>query len=391
MGAPKDLRGKAAIVGVGLYGCGEAPGHTEVDMAVKAAQIAVADAGLTMADIDGICTCSTAASMFPMSVIEHLGIKPSFIEGTCIGGSSFVEHILPAMMALEFGICNAVLVTYGSVQRTGEIDRAALAKARATTEPYNHEKIYSPIMPVSAYAMAARRHMHEFGTTREQMAEVAVAARKWANLNPDAFRHGDLSVEDVLGARPLASPFTVADCCLVTDGAGAFVLTRADRAKDLKQKPVYVMGVGSACWNFRISEMPSLTTTCASQSGADAYAMSGMSAADIQHVMLYDAFTINPILFLEDLGFCKKGEGGAFVSGGRIEPGGALPLNTNGGGLSCVHPGMYGVFTVIESVQQIRGECGDRQVAGVDVSLAHGNGGTLSSQCTAVLGSEAAL
>lgn len=391
MASPTSLRGKAAIVGVATYGCGEAPGNTEMDLAIKASRAAIEDAGLKLSDIDGIATCNTANAMWPLSVIEHLGIRPSFIEGTCIGGSSFVEHILPAMMALEHGICNAVLVTYGSVQRTGEMDRKAMAKARAAMAPYDYETVYQPPMPVGAYALAATRHMHEYGTTREQLAEVAVAARKWANLNPEAFMQGDLSVEDVLNARPVSTPFTVRDCCLVTDGGGAFVMTRADRAKDLKQKPAYVLGAGSAAWHSKITNLENLTVTCASQSGKEAFAMAGLTPADVNHVMLYDAFTINPILFLEDLGFCKKGEGGAFVSDGRIAPGGSLPLNTNGGGLSCVHPGMYGVYTVIESVLQLQGRAGERQVKDVNISLAHGNGGVLSSQCTALLGTEAAL
>lgn len=391
MPKPSDLRGKTAVVGVATYGSGEAPGNTEMDLAIKASKLAIADAGLTLADIDGIATCSTSNAMWPLSVIEHLGIKPSFIEGTCIGGSSFVEHMLPAAMALEYGICNAVLVCYGSVQRTGEMDRKAMAQARAAMAPYDYETVYSPPMPVGAYAMAAQRHMHQYGTTRENLAEVAVAARKWANLNPEAFMQGDLSVEDVLNARPVSTPFTVRDCCLVTDGGGAFVMTRADRAKDLKKKPVYMLGAGSAAWHQKITNLPDLTVTCASQSGKEAFAMAGMTPADVQHLMLYDAFTINPVLFLEDLGFCPKGEGGRFVSDGKIAPGGSLPLNTNGGGLSCVHPGMYGVYTVIESVQQLRGEGGARQAGQIDVSLAHGNGGVLSSQCTAILGTDAAL
>jgi len=178
----------------------------------------------------------------------------------------------------------------------------------------------------------------------------------------------------------------VRDCCLVTDGGGAFVLVRADRARDLPQKPVYVLGNATANWNRQISSMHDLTVTAASQSGREAFAMAGMKPADMGVVQLYDAFTINTLLFLEDLGFCKKGEAGAFVEGGGIAPGGHLPVNTNGGGLSCTHPGMYGIFTVIEAVRQLRGEGGERQVQGVQTALAHGNGGTLSSQSTAILG-----
>jgi acetyl-CoA acetyltransferase len=184
----------------------------------------------------------------------------------------------------------------------------------------------------------------------------------------------------------VADPLTVRDCCLVTDGAGAFVLVRSDRARDLARTPVHVLGTATACWNRQISAMPDLTVTAASQSGAAAYAMAGLTAREVDVAALYDAFTINTILFLEDLGFCAKGEGGAFVEGGGIAPGGRLPVNTNGGGLSCTHPGMYGIFALIEAVRQLRDEGGERQVAGARVALAHGNGGTLSSQATAILG-----
>jgi len=220
---------------------------------------------------------------------------------------------------------------------------------------------------------------------------VAVAARGWAQLNPEAFMRDPLSIDDVLKSRMVSDPLSVRDCCLVTDGGGAYVLVRADRAKDLPHKPVYVLGNATAVWNRQISSMPDLTVTAASQSGREAYAMAGLSAKDMNVVQLYDAFTINTLLFLEDLGFCKKGEGGAFVEGGAIAPGGKLPVNTNGGGLSCVHPGMYGIFALIEAVRQLRGDCGARQVMGAQTALAHGNGGTLSSQATAILGTAEAL
>jgi acetyl-CoA acetyltransferase len=220
---------------------------------------------------------------------------------------------------------------------------------------------------------------------------VAVAARSWAQRNPDAFMRDPLTVDDVLKARVIADPLTVRDCCLVTDGAGAFVLQRADAAKAGPQTPAYVLGTATACTNRQISAMPDLTVTAAKASGERAFAMAGLQPKDVQVAELYDAFTINTILFLEDLGFCAKGEGGALVESGAIAPGGRLPVNTNGGGLSCTHPGMYGIFALIEAVQQLRGQGGERQVAGAQVALAHGNGGTLSSQATAILGTEATL
>jgi len=386
MTAMKQLRGSAAIAGVATYGCGESPGHTDMELLAEAARRAVADAGLTMKDIDGLCTASASATMWAMPVIEYLGLRPTYIDSTMLGGSSFIAHLLPAMQALASGQCNAVLVCYGSAQRTATFGRREVVASRRYLDPQPYETPYEPMQPLSAYALAASRHMHEFGTTRRDLAEVAVAARGWARLNPEAFMREPLSIDDVLGARMVCDPLTVRDSCLVTDGAGAFVLVRADRARDLPREPVHVLGTGTAVWNRQISSMHDLTTTAARDSGRAAFAMAGLAPSDIDVVQLYDAFTINVLLFLEDLGFCPKGEGGAFVRGGAIAPGGRLPVNTNGGGLSCVHPGMYGIFALIEAVRQLRGEGGDRQVAGARTALAHGNGGTLSSQATAVLG-----
>ncbi|MEJ1126861.1 thiolase [Variovorax sp. CCNWLW225] len=382
----KQLRGSAAIAGVATYGCGESPGHTDMELLAEAARRAVADAGLAMKDIDGLCTASASATMWAMPVVEYLGLRPSYIDSTMLGGSSFIAHLLPAMQALASGQCNAVLVCYGSAQRTATFGRREVVASRRYLDPQPYETPYEPMQPLSAYALAASRHMHEFGTTRRDLAEVAVAARAWARLNPEAFMRDPLSIDDVLNARMVCDPLTVRDSCLVTDGAGAFVLVRADRARDLPREPVHVLGTGTAVWNRQISSMHDLTMTAARDSGRAAFAMAGLAPRDIDVVQLYDAFTINVLLFLEDLGFCAKGEGGAFVRGGAIAPGGRLPVNTNGGGLSCVHPGMYGIFALIEAVRQLRGEGGDRQVAGARTALAHGNGGTLSSQATAVLG-----
>ncbi len=387
----RHLRGRVAIVGAATYGCGESPGMDDMTLLARSAHAAVADAGLTMQDIDGLATCSVNSTMWTMPVIEHLGINPTYIDGTMVGGSSFIAHLLPAIRALEAGQCNAVLICYGSAQRSAAFGRKESNAARRFMDPLPYEHPYDPVLPVTAYALAAARHMHEFGTTREQLAEVAVAARAWAQKNPEAFMRDPLTIADVLAARTVASPLGVRDCCLVTDGGGAIVLTRADRAKDLKQKPVYALGAATAVWNRQISCMPDLTTTAAAQSGRQAFAMAAMSPADMHMAQLYDAFTINTILFLEDLGFCKKGEGGAFVQNGAIAPGGRLAVNTNGGGLSCVHPGMYGIFTLIEAVRQLRGQAGERQLATHDTAVCHGNGGTLSSQATAILGTANAL
>ena len=387
----KELRGKVAVAGVGQAGIGQAHGFSEMEILVQAAHRAVTDAGLSLQDIDGITTASVASTMWAMPVIEHLGIRPTFIDSTMIGGSSFVAHLLPAIHALESGQCNAVLICYGSTQRTSTLNRATIGNMRKQMDPQPYESPYNPLNPLSSYALVAARHMHQYGTTRENLAEVAVAARQWAQLNPEAVMRDPLSIEDVLNSKMISDPLTVRACCLVTDGAGAVVLVRADRAKDLKQKPVYVLGNATACWNRQISSMQDLTVSAAQQSGAAAFKMAGVKASDIDVVELYDAFTINTILFLEDLGFCKKGEGGAFVSGGRIAPGGELPVNTNGGGLSCAHPGMYGIFILIEAIRQLRGTCGERQIQDAKLAVVHGNGGTLSSQSTAILGTEETL
>jgi acetyl-CoA acetyltransferase len=320
-----------------------------------------------------------------MSVVEYLGLKPKFFDGTNVGGSSFELHLLQATMALDAGLCDVALVCYGSNQRT------AGGRLVSMSEPQWHETPYNPRHPITAYGLAASRHMHQYGTTREQLADVALAARGWANLNPEAFARGPLTKDELLSSRMISDPLTKADCCLVTDGAAAVILTRADRAKDHHAKPVYFMGAGAANYHRSIVAMPDLTTTAAVDSGPRAFEMAGVQRSDLDLVMLYDAFTINTILFLEDLGFCPKGEGGRFVEDGRIAPGGELAVNTNGGGLSCVHPGMYGLFLIAEAVEQIRGTAGERQVDDCNLALCHGNGGTLSSQCTAILGSEAAL
>jgi acetyl-CoA acetyltransferase len=380
------LRGQCAVTGIGLFGLGESPGFTDMELLADAARRAVADAGLTMRDIDGLCTASVLSTMWPMPVIEYLGLAPTFIDGTMLGGSSFIAHLLPAMLALQAGQCNAVLVCYGSTQRSGTMNRAAVAAARRQMDPQPYEMPYDPVFPVAAYALAASRHMALYGTTRRQLAAVAVAARAWAQRNPDAFMREPLTVADVLASRLVSHPLTVRDCCLVTDGAGAYVLQRASDAGAGARAPAFVLGTATACQHRQISAMPDLTVTAARESGARAFAMAGLQPRDVQVCELYDAFTINTLLFLEDLGFCAKGEGGAFIESGAIAPGGALPVNTNGGGLSCTHPGMYGIFALIEAVQQLRGDGGARQVPGVQVALAHGNGGTLSSQATAILG-----
>lgn len=379
------LRGAAAIVGIGNTRRWNAPDRSPFDQLQEAAVLALEDCGLGLKDVDGLFCAMSTSGLPVLNVAERLGLQVRHAEGTMVGGASFLFHLQSAMSALAHGLCDVALVCYGSNQLT------AGGKLASMPDPQPYENPYKPRYPISSYALAAARHMHEYGTTREQLAAVAVAARDWARLNPDAFMQEPLTLQQVLASRMVSDPLSKADCCLVTDGGAALVLTRADRARDLPQRPAYLLGTGVAVTHRQISAMPDLTTTGAVQSGQRAYAMAGVGPKDIQHVMLYDAFTINTLLFLEDLGFCAKGEAGAMVQAGAISPGGTLPVNTNGGGLSCNHPGMYGLFTVIEAVQQLRGECGARQVPGVQLALAHANGGVLSSQATAILGTAEVL
>ena len=375
-------RGSVAVVGVAESELGQvAAGTTPLDLMAQGVVRALADCGLGLSDVDGLFAASTQLRFTTMALAEYLGIVPRYQDSTQIGGSSFMSHISHAMTAIEQGLCEVAVIAHGSTQRS-------LSRAMASPREFNpYESPYRPMLPVSAYAMAASRHMHQYGTTIEQLAEVAVAARRWALLNPVAWEKQPLTIADVLAAPRVSDPLGVRDCCLVNDGGGAIVLTSAARARTLAKAPAYVLGVGESLSHANISGMPDLTQTAASRSGAQAYAMAGVTAADVDVALVYDAFTINTVLFLEDLGFCAKGEGGAFVQGGAIGPGGRFPVNTNGGGLSYCHPGMYGLLLLVEAVRQLRGECGVRQVPGCALALAHGNGGVLSSQATVLLGS----
>ncbi len=378
-------RGRAAIVGASTYGIGLCPGVSAVDMAARAALLALADAGISLAEVDAVYTSAPYEALGGMELAEYLGLTPKVTDCNRTGGSAFEVYVQQAALALEAGLIDCALIAYGSNPASNPPPGVGMTRQSPWEAPYK------PLAPLSSYALAASRHMHLYGTTREQLAEVAVAARQWAQLNPEAAVRDPLSVEDVLKARMVSDPLTVRDCCLFNDGAAAVVMVRADRARDCARAPVHVLGAAHAVTHREISSMPDLTVTGAAISGPQAFAQAGVGPADMDVVMLYDAFTITPILFLEDLGFCPKGEGGRFVSNGHGAPGGGLALNTNGGGLSCVHPGMYGLFLLVEATRQLRGECGERQVENARLALAHGNGGVLSSEATVVLGTAETL
>jgi acetyl-CoA acetyltransferase len=379
-------RGSAAIVGVAESDLGQVgEGFGPIDLMAQGVERALADCGLGLKEVDGVFAATAQSRLSVLGLCEYLGLDPAFTGSTIVGGSSFEYHVAHAMAAIDAGLCSVAVIAYGSTQRS--LGR----RATSAREINPYETPFRPFLPASAYALAASRHMHEFGTTREQLAAVAVAARQWALINPAAWEKKPLTIEGVLSSRMISYPFTVRDCCLVTDGGGAVVVTSAERARSLKKAPAYVLGCGQSVTHAGISSMPDLTVTGAKASGEAAYRMAKLGPADVDVLELYDAFTINTILFLEDLGFCPKGEGGKFVEGGRIAPGGALPVNTNGGGLSYCHPGMYGLFLLIEAVRQLRGECGVRQVKDCEVAIAHGNGGVLSSQATVILGTAATM
>ena len=378
-------RGRAAIVGAATYGIGRCPGVSPVDMAAKAAILALANAGIALAEVDAIYTSAPFEALGGMELADYLGITPRVTDCNRTGGSAFEVYVQQAALALDAGLINCALISYGANPASNPPPAVGLTRQSAWEAPYR------PLAPISSYALAASRHMHLYGTTREQLAEVAVAARQWAQLNPEAAERDPLTIADVLNGRMISDPLTARDCCLFNDGAAAVVMVRAERAADCARPAIYVLGAAHRVTHREVSSMPDLTVTGAAISGPQAFRQSGYGPADIDVVMLYDAFTITPILFLEDLGFCPKGEGGRFVAGGTIAPGGRLALNTNGGGLSCVHPGMYGLFLLVEAVRQLRGEAGARQIQGAALAVAHGNGGVLSSQATVVLGTAETL
>jgi acetyl-CoA acetyltransferase len=374
----------AAIAGVAESDLGEVAPKTAMQLQAEAAREALAEAGLTFADVDALLSAGGETFAPSMAIGEYLGITPRYTDSTNIGGSSFVAHAAHAYRAIEAGLCEVALITYGSTQRSAAA--RTLGRGGGMRGTAQFEGVWGLPAPVGPYALAATRHMHEHGTTPEQLAEVAVATRKWASLNPKAFMRDPITVEDVLSSRWIAQPLHLLDCCLVTDGGGAVVIVSAERARDLPRPPVWILGHGESHTHLGISSMPDLTTTPAVHSGARAFGMAGLAPADVDVVELYDSFTITVLLTLEALGFCGRGESGAFVSGQRTAPGGDFPMNTNGGGLSYCHPGMYGIFTLIEATRQLRGDCGPRQVDGARVAVANGTGGVLSSAATVVLG-----
>jgi len=384
------LRGAAAIVGVAdrTSPTGVVDLHGRVLEATMVRE-ALADAGLGVEDVDGICYGGAAPG-----IAEYLGIHPKFVDGTMTGGSSYEIHVEHAAAAIATGLCEVVVGVYAATPRGDRARKSGGGRGSPPPGPnpmLEWEMPYGLRMPMGAYALAASRHMAVYGTTSEQLAQIAVDTRRWAALNPRARYREAITIGDVLASPMQASPLHLLDCCLVTDGAGAFVMTSSPRAVDLAKAPVYVLGAATCTDHSMITTMPDLTVTAGAVSGPAAFKDAGITTDDVDVLMGYDSFTITALLHLEDLGFCAKGEGGAFVEDGKLGPGGALPTNTNGGGLSYTHPGQYGMFLLVEAVRQLRGECGPRQVPDPQIAVAHGSGGVLSTMGTIVLGTGAAL
>ncbi len=384
--SPRD----PVIVGIGLSDYPKAPHLSAVEHHAQAMQRALADSGVEKSAIDGYFAAGgMAVGEEPMTMAEYLGIRHRYIDGTMVGGSSFEFHVQHAAAAIRDGQCETALITYGSdylsrmgrALGTGGFGR----KAKPVPGPGQFEAPYGNSL-VGAYAMVARRHMHEFGTTSEQLAEISVGAREFAGLNPNAMYRDPITVDDVLGSRMIADPLHKLECCVVSDGGGAVILTTAERARDLKKPAISVLGAAGGMTHWNISQMPDFTTSAAAQCAPEAFAQAGLTPADVDTLQIYDSFTITVLTILEDAGFCKKGEGGPFVAEGHLKRGGRVPLNTDGGGLSSCHPGMRGIFLLIEAVRQLRGEAGEAQVPDCEVAMAIGSGGWLSAIGAVLLG-----
>jgi acetyl-CoA acetyltransferase len=383
------LKNKVAIVGVGESDIGKVPHLSGLGLNVQASKRALDDAGLKPSDIDGLLTAYSFTEPYTMlgsSLCEYMGLRPRMCTSMVAGGASPGIMLRHAAQAIATGTAETVLVCAGENRVTGLGREAAIAVLTNVGHP-QFEKPYGGSIP-GFYAMVARRHMHEHGTTREQMASVAVNTRAHALLHPAAQMRKPLTIEEVLASKPIADPLRMLDCCIISDAAGAFVVTSAERALDLKQKPAYLLGVGEMHTHEHVLCAPNLCDFGVRESGQAAYKMAGLGPKDVDVAQLYDCFTIVPIMELEELGFCSPGEGGAFFQEGHARIGGKLPVNTNGGMLSHAHAGAAGaILGIVEVVRQLRGGLGDRQVKDAEVALVHNEGGILSSHCTMLLGS----
>ena len=352
---------------------GRIPGMSQIQLHADAALNTLADAGLTAKDIDGVATAGES----PVGIAHYLGIAPRWVDGSSVGGCSFMLHVRHAVAAIEAGYVDTVLVTHGESGRSG-VGRGGGGGGRGSLAA-QFEGPYGSMGPTTMFTIGVLRYMKRYGMTHEQLAMVAVVQREWAGMNPRASYRDPITVDDVLDSRMIAYPFHLLECCLVTDGGGALILTKAERARDFPTKPVYILGSGESVETPMVSQMKDLTSSQAFRiAGGDAMRSAGIDHADVDHMMVYDAFAHLPIWGLEDLGFCARGEAAAFIEDGNTRPGGTLPLNTNGGGLSYMHSGMYGMYALQESVRQLRGTA-PAQVPGAEVSVCLGVGGMFAA------------
>ncbi len=378
-------RRRVAIVGAALSDCGRVDDKSAFQLHHQASKRALADAGLAKTDVDGFMSAS-AGIMAPVELAEYLGLRPTYVDGTQVGGSIWEFYVEHAAAAVAEGLAETVLLVYGSTaradlkrkRRTANIGMGAAGPTQFDA-PFGHSLI-------SKYAMAARRHMHEFGTTIEQLAEISASAYYNASFNPEAYYQERLTIEQINATRMMADPLTAKHCCIRSDGGGAVVITSEERARDCAKTPIWVLGTGEAVSHTTMSEWVDFTESPAKRSGALAFERAGVTPADIDVLQLYDSYTITVLLTLEALGFCGKGEGGPFVADGKLRFDGALPTNTDGGGLAACHPGMRGIFLLVEAVRQLRGECGARQVPGAELACVNGTGGWFTSAGTTILG-----
>jgi len=379
---------RVAVAGVALSG--NEPGQpdaTPYGLHAQAARRALADSGLKPADIDGFCSAGLGA-LQPLEVAEYLGLKPRWIDSTGVGGATWEVMAAHAADAIAMGHADVVLLAYGSTARTDLKKKLRTASLDwGTRGPQQYEAPFGHSL-ISKYAMAARRHMHQYGTTLEQMAEIAVSARYNAALTPFAQMREPITIADVLDGPMIADPFTKLQCCIRSDGGCAVIMVAEDRARDLPIKPVWVLGTGEYGSHVSMSQWDDFTTSPAAVAGPLAFQRAGIKPSEIDVAQVYDAFTYMALITLEDLGFCPKGEAGPFVEDGKLRVGGALPTNTDGGGLSACHPGMRGLFLIVEAARQLRQQCGDRQVKDAKLAVASGTGGWFCSNGTMILGTE---
>ncbi len=380
-------RGSIAIVGAAeTTELGRIPGLSQLQLHADAALNCMQDAGISMADIDGVA----CAGESPTSVAHYLGIQPNWVDSTSVGGCSFMLHVRHAAAAINDGLCNTVLITHGESGRSN-VGRSGFRGGGAATLPGQFEAPFGGMGPTTSFTLPFLRYMKETGTTLEQLAMVVVSQRRWAGLNPRATLKEPTTVDEVMNDRMIAYPFTKPECCLVTDGGGALIVVAADRVADFPQSPVYLLGTGESVETPMISQMADFTSSRAFKiASANAFAEAGIQHSEVDHVMIYDAFAHLPFYGLEDMGFCKKGEAGPYIAEGNTSPGGELPVNTNGGGLSYMHSGMYGMYALQESVRQIRGNAA-AQVEAANISVCHGVGGMFAASGTIIMGTQETL